>query len=339
MAVKKPDIYEHNNPNNAFVDSDFLRGSFRTPVSTVSALYSALPVKLDQLKEHATVVYVTGNSTFYELCNISKVACTDLSGWREFGSSTASVINAANGLSVSNKNVVLGGKPLTGATTINQNDYGFRLVSQTGTTYAMADFRLNNTYSSSRFGICSRDAGTIGWGLSGNSTSISASHFGGASSGSSMTICNTGIVLTNTCSSSVKTVTLNKNAFVYCANYCADYTNRTLVDKEYVDKKVSGSSNLVNVYRTTVNYSAQACDDFIGANGGLTIYLYYPPATGQTVTVANLDGTALANPITIDGNGKCINGLAYGTSTINTDYGSARYTYNGIFWSPSAFVN
>ena len=49
MAIKRPDIYEHNNPVLAIVDSNFLKGGGRV-VADLTALY-ALSDRPDQLKE------------------------------------------------------------------------------------------------------------------------------------------------------------------------------------------------------------------------------------------------------------------------------------------------
>ena len=67
MAIKRPDIYEHNNPNLAIVDSDFVRGGGRV-VANLTELY-ALSSKIDQLKERVTKVYVISKEITYVLVN------------------------------------------------------------------------------------------------------------------------------------------------------------------------------------------------------------------------------------------------------------------------------
>ena len=67
MAIKRPDIYEHNNPNLAIVDSDFVRGGGRV-VANLTELY-ALANKIDQLKERVTKVYVISKDITYVLVN------------------------------------------------------------------------------------------------------------------------------------------------------------------------------------------------------------------------------------------------------------------------------
>ena len=78
MAIKRPDIYEHNNPVLSIVDSDFLRGGGRV-VADLTALY-ALSSKSDQLKERVTRVYVTSASAYYTLIDDANIG--NSSGWQ-----------------------------------------------------------------------------------------------------------------------------------------------------------------------------------------------------------------------------------------------------------------
>ena len=101
MAVNKPDIYQHNNPDLAFVDSNFIKGGFRTAVGDVSELY-ALSAKTGtefapgQLKEYATIVYVSGKTKYYILKDIDNVSNSN--GWEEFvtGGGTGTITGATN---------------------------------------------------------------------------------------------------------------------------------------------------------------------------------------------------------------------------------------------------
>lgn len=119
MAIKRPDIYEHNNPLYAIADSDFVRGGFRTAVADLSGLYS-LSGNTDQLKEHATLVYVTGETKYYILVDSSNI--NNASGWNEFqtGGGAGTITGATNGIILVNSGttVALGGS-LTGDTTID----------------------------------------------------------------------------------------------------------------------------------------------------------------------------------------------------------------------------
>lgn len=78
MAIKRPDIYEHNNPSNAIVDSDFVRGGFRTSVESPQELFN-LDVKSDQLKEYATFVYVKSEEKVYTLVDKDNIG--NINGW------------------------------------------------------------------------------------------------------------------------------------------------------------------------------------------------------------------------------------------------------------------
>jgi hypothetical protein len=227
---------------------------------------------------------------------------------RIFSSGGGTLTGATNGLSLSGQIVVLGGT-LTGNTCICTSVYSLNIGC------------LNTAE------------------LSVNPSSISAFHCANASNGSAMSICNTGLTLSNKVSSISCSVTLGANALVYGGCYHSCYVNRTLVDKEYVDKELSGTSNVL-LYKTISNtYYTGRYDDVIGVSGISTnqIYLYPTPVTGQRISVVDICGNALGDPITINGYGKNINN---GTcSTINTDYGSVTFVYNGIFWSAIAFVN
>jgi hypothetical protein len=80
MAIKRPDIYEHNNPNLPIVDSDFVKGGVRSAVQNLSDLY-ALSTKNSQLKQHSTQIYVSGVNKFYVLKDINNIGNSD--GWEE----------------------------------------------------------------------------------------------------------------------------------------------------------------------------------------------------------------------------------------------------------------
>jgi len=121
----------------------------------------------------------------------------------------------------------------------------------------------------------------------------------------------------------------------YSDDYSANFVSRSLVDKEYVDNK----ANVVNVCYINNSYTTMRNDELIAVSGlsSNQISLYATPVLGQRLTVVDVCGNALADPITVNGNGHNINdGIC---STINTDYGSVTYVYNGLFWSAVAFIN
>jgi hypothetical protein len=88
MAIKRPAIYEHNNPNLPIVDSDFVRGGFRSAVQTLNDLY-ALTGKAGQLKQHSTQIYVSGESKIYFLKDANNIG--NSSGWEQVNVGNVSV--------------------------------------------------------------------------------------------------------------------------------------------------------------------------------------------------------------------------------------------------------
>lgn len=84
MAVKKADEYQHNNANDAFVDSNFVRGGARV-VANRTELY-ALVVKADQLKQDVTVVRVKSdgenNGAATDLLLIDDDSIGSAAGWQ-----------------------------------------------------------------------------------------------------------------------------------------------------------------------------------------------------------------------------------------------------------------
>ncbi len=62
----------------------------------------------------------------------------------------------------------------------------------------------------------------------------------------------------------------------------------------------------------------------------ITLRLPSEPYEGKTYLINDDKGTAAANNITINGNGKTINGTA--TITLSTNYSSRLLRYNGTQW-------
>jgi hypothetical protein len=80
MALKNPDITEHNNPDLAAMDSDFVRGGQRS-TDNLSTLLTDFVDKSDQLKEGVTKVYVKSEGVDYRLLSIANVGL--ITGWEE----------------------------------------------------------------------------------------------------------------------------------------------------------------------------------------------------------------------------------------------------------------
>jgi len=127
-----------------------------------------------------------------------------------------------------------------------------------------------------------------------------------------------------------------KDGLKYAACISTGFTNScSVVDKGYVDD----NANILQVCQINSGYTTVRSDDLIVVSGISTneINLYPTPELGQRLTVVDICGNALAEPIVVNGNGKLINNSV--CSSINTDYGSVTYVYNGIFWSAVAFIN
>jgi hypothetical protein len=103
MAIKRPDIYEHNNPNLPIADSDFVKGGIRSAVQSLSDLY-ALTTKTSQLKQHSTQIYVSGENKFYVLKDINNVGNSN--GWQE--------LNFGGGATIENVVYTTGNQTISG---------------------------------------------------------------------------------------------------------------------------------------------------------------------------------------------------------------------------------
>jgi len=147
MAIKRPAIYEHNNPNYAIADSNFVRGGIRTGVADLTALYALdpSPSAPDQFKEHSTIVYVSGETKYYVLVDIANIG--NVSGWNEFqtGGGSGTITGGTNGLSTSGANIILGGTLLSG-TTINANNNNLLITNN-------SDFQVKTSGDTTILGI------------------------------------------------------------------------------------------------------------------------------------------------------------------------------------------
>ena len=101
---------------------------------------------------------------------------------------------------------------------------------------------------------------------------------------------------------------------------------------------ISTITNTVDICMLDISvYSATTSSSFIGTSGGSTIYLPNVPKLGQKVSVADVCGNALGLNIHVCSN--TFNILNYQEATINTDFGSISFVFNGIFWSAVSFIN
>lgn len=101
---------------------------------------------------------------------------------------------------------------------------------------------------------------------------------------------------------------------------------------------ISQEQFLRNVQTVNTPYTASTRSDILSVLGGGGGFIYLPtsPLTGQTITIIDENGDAETDPITIDGNGKLING--YNEATINSNYGSISVVYNGTNWYASTIT-
>jgi len=147
MAIKRPAIYEHNNPNYAIADSNFVRGGIRTGVADLTTLYALdpSPSAPDQFKEHSTIVYVSGETKYYVLVDINNIG--NASGWNEFqtGGGSGTITGGTNGLSTSGANIILGGDLLSG-TTINADNNNVSITN-------IGDFQVKTSGDTTILGI------------------------------------------------------------------------------------------------------------------------------------------------------------------------------------------
>jgi len=366
MALRQSDIQIHNNPNLAVVDSDFVKGGFRTAVGSVNDLY-ALSGKTDepsaagQVKEYATIVYVTGDSKYYVLKDVSNIA--NANGWEEFVAGGAgTVTGATNGLSLFNTGTTigLGGAICTNTTILNpsyalsisggsissfgvivQNPTIIPVMEQTSVCISSGlTYIFSNHSSTARYGTISINTSNVS---GGNVMTLSAA--GNNSTNGDIGLCGSshGISLSGACTNFHTPIKL------YTAP-TGGSTNDSLLVWDSGDKFVkqiavsaitSGiTTNTLNIVDFTgVTYYATQSSDFIGASGGTTIFLPNPPKDGQRIVVADIGGNALMSPIKIDGNGKEIL-KSTDQATINTEFGSITFIYNSKgFWSTAAFIN
>lgn len=96
MPLLYPDILTHSNPNNALVDSNFIKGATRSAVSNLTELYQ-LSAKgeagsLGQLKDFATKVWVRSEGKYYTLIN--EASARNSFGWATDNQLLSAVISS-----------------------------------------------------------------------------------------------------------------------------------------------------------------------------------------------------------------------------------------------------
>jgi len=127
-----------------------------------------------------------------------------------------------------------------------------------------------------------------------------------------------------------------KTGIEYNADYTTGFTSLSLVHKGYVDNK---NNTIIGI---TANTLLTNSIDYVLVNSsssGLTVTLPSTPDSSKKITVKDRTGNALSNNITIDGNGKNIDGVS--TALIDTNRGSLQFIYSDEFdeWYIIGFLN
>ena len=168
---------------------------------------------------------------------------------------SGSLSGVTNGLSVTNKVVRLGGA-LTGNTTI-ETPFASKTALKIGTTGV-------NLYGG-RVEVCRDNTSQ-----SGNTVFIGA-RYDATNCSSLQAFSTSGVTIGTTIGGNSHSVRLGNNAMTYAANYCADFVNRSLVDKQYVDNKASGvttfNSNLTVSIAAGKTFGRYVNGDIIPASG------------------------------------------------------------------------
>ncbi|MFW6377729.1 MAG: hypothetical protein ACOCZ5_03685, partial [bacterium] len=124
------------------------------------------------------------------------------------------------------------------------------------------------------------------------------------------------------------------------------YSDRSLVDKGYIDSLVSGttgtSGNLYILTSITTTPVTLTNDDYVvlvDTTTSKTINLPLSPNNGQAYKIKDKTGNALDNNITVSGNGNDIDGNA--SYTIDTNYGGVEVVYSSGDgeWYTLSFIN
>ena len=283
-----------------------------------------------------TATYFQDESGTYSCLSIPNV------GWVTGQTSTSGIQTANNGLSKNGSNVVLGGT-LTGTTAIIQAGNTFSIcTTSAGST---PRFIMNPSSTSTELGIyCNSTCNTKIYSSGAGLPTTGIYSIGGTSCSSivsdvrlSLNSCN------GTCGT---TVCLSENGLCYAADYSSRWnTCRYIPDINFVTgctvNLITCYSNIDSIRNITTSTTTTKTDNFVGVDitlGSRCVYLYPTPKAGQKVTIVDVIGDALSNPITIDGNGNMINGCQ--CASINTEYGSITFIFNcSNFWSAVAFVN
>jgi hypothetical protein len=228
------------------------------------------------------------------------------------------ITGATNGLSVNGANIKLGGT-LTGSTKINTNFSSFIVgandvnngaaIFTDGTQVVLQNY-LSGTGSSV---IVNQNQISVDSGYVRSSYDVTG-------------------VTTSFDSGFTPITILDRYGIRYSADYSANFTPRSLVDKAYVTGLTSSLTQ--NIYNQKVVISANtvlSTLNFIvlvdSSVSGLTITLPSSPVDGQVYKIKDV-ADAFTNNVTINGNGKNIDGNS--SVLINTQRGGVEICYDAL---------
>jgi hypothetical protein len=242
-------------------------------------------------------------------------------------SSASTTTTANNGLTKSGTNIRLGGT-LTGSTKINTNfsfivganDINNGAAIFTDGTQVVLQNYLSGTGSSV---IVNQNQLSVGSGYVRSSYDITA-------------------VTTSFDDGFTPITILDRYGIRYSADYSANFTPRSLVDKAYVTGLTSNIQlNKLSVTLVSANFTATTTNHVILVNtsAARTITLPASPVDGQVYHIKDRTGNALSNNITVAGNGNNIDGSS--SASINTNYGSLYLVYSlaADEWYTLAFIS
>lgn len=237
------------------------------------------------------------------------------------GNTSVFVSGTTNGLTLFNKNIKLGGN----------------LVNNT-------DIDINNKIF--RLGQLS----TFGPYFYANPTLFEISNYINTNNNSKILLYQSGtteplIKLISTASGITAGYIIDQNGLKALDNYYSDNVNnpRWIPDKAYVDTKGNNTSNNYNITIITGNTTLNTGSTFVilvnKPNLSTLVILPLSPINGMPFKIKDIGGNALVNNITVNGNGKNIDGFS--TATINTNYGGIEIVYSSISnsWSILSFIN
>lgn len=281
------------NTQEDFTDGTFLTTDIRPGeffYNTVdNRLFIANATGLTELKLYATGgtsvdantfttgASVTNNVAFFDTNASLSAYSLDLSVLNLSGNTAATGITASNGITRTNNNFTLGGA-LTGDTTISATDNDFIINLGTGNTIisgdssAGAQIKLMN-YNASIPSYLAVEKGSVNMNSESTDSSKAAIvRANGAANPYVQMRYRTGVTVQDLTISStlgmVITDQIDSKGLIYANDYSANYVDRSLVDKEYVNNHVSSAATGSGVFLPLTGSAAMT-----GAYTAQTIYI------------------------------------------------------------------